>query len=129
MDSRRNHGCIVNPWRIYYGDGEVFTNENGSVYDAPRVNVQVIAAYHQEYNWELFSDSDYYYYDCDLDVWFPTDQFGMFDVLIRTSKPLIFFGRYIPTDDYKQIVTRVIDELPTPKTAWRRGQPPWLRGE
>lgn len=116
-------------WMIYYGDGTRFTWEDGSPYDAPRTNVQIICTEETETGWELQSDNDYYYYDADIDVWFGADQFAVFDVLIRCKRPLIFFGRYIPTDDFKALFMEVLAELPTPKTAWRRGKPPWLRSE
>lgn len=119
----------MNKWIIYYGDDTKFTWEDGTPFDAPRTNIQVIAVEEGELGWQLTSDSDYYYYDEDLDVWFHADQFAIFDILIRCKHPLIFFGRYIPTDDFKKILLKCIDELPTPKTAWRHGKPPWLRGE
>jgi hypothetical protein len=115
-------------WRIYYGDGSRFTSEDGSAFDAPRTNVQLIAQQDDSMGWELLSESDYYYFEPDTRGWYVADLFTVWDVLVRAKQPLIAFGRMLNTEEFRQIVLRVLDELPTPKTAWRRGEPSWVRG-
>ena len=115
-------------WRIYYGDGSVFTNEDGEPHDAPRTNVQVIAQDDWSMGAEMISEFDYYYWEPDTWGWYGADLFTVWDVLIRTKYPLIMFGRMMNKEEYKELSKRILAELPTPKTAWRRGTPGWLRG-
>lgn len=115
-------------WRVYYGNGETFTSDQGGAHDAPRTDVQIIAQQDQSMGWELLSSSDYYYYEEDRRNWYIADVFTIFDHLIRAKYPVILFGRMISDDEFTEITKRVLDDLPTPKTAWRRGMPGWLRG-
>lgn len=115
-------------WRIYYGDGTRFTDEDGDAFDAPRVDVQVIAQTDSSMGWELLSQADHYYFEPETRNWYVADPFTVWDVLVRSKHPLIVFGRMMTDEGFQQIVRQVLDELPTPKTAWRRGKPSWLRG-
>lgn len=115
-------------WMIWYGDGSRFTSEDGSPWDAPRLNVQLIATINGSLGWDLISQSDYYYFDDQIGVWFIADTFAIWDVLIRCKHPLIFFGRYISDKEYNTLIRRAIDELPSKKSTWRNGKPSWLRG-
>ena len=116
-------------WAIYYGDGSRFTNEDGSPWDAPRLNVQTIVSPHWHLGYEIQTDSDYYYYDEEANVWFIADTFAIWDVLIRCKHPVILFGRYISTEEYMKIVRRALSEMPGKKATWRRGEPSWLKGD
>jgi hypothetical protein len=118
----------VKLWAIYYGDGTIFTDEDGSQFDAPRTNIQVIVFKNYSMGWEILSQSDYYYYEPETHGWAIADNFGMYDVLIRTKQPLILFGRWLSKENYKNIVLKVLDDLPEPKTAWRHGSPSWAKG-
>jgi len=115
-------------WIIYYGDGSKFTWEDGTHFDAPRVNVQLIAVEDDDAGWILQSDAEYYYYDSDIDIWYIADSFAMYDLLIRCKHPLVFFGRYIHRPDFQEILKRCLKELPGQKSRWRRGKPKWLEG-
>jgi hypothetical protein len=115
-------------WRVYYGDGSVYTSEDGSALEAPRVNVQVIAQEDPSMGWELLSEADYYYFEPETRNWYIADLFTVWDVLIRSRQPLIMFGRMVTEDEFREIVLRVLDDLPTPKTGWRRGEPSWVKG-
>lgn len=115
-------------WAIYYDDGSRFTDEDGSAFEAPRTGVQIIAQADPSMGWELVSSADYYYFEPDRRGWYVADLFTVWDVLIRAPRPLILFGRMVSEDEFRAITLRVLDELPTPKTAWRRGEPSWVRG-
>lgn len=113
---------------IYYDDGSRFTNEDGDIFDAPRLGVQIIAYKHETLGWELVSQSDYFYFEPEARGFYMADYWTVRDVLVRSKHPLIFFGRMVSDESFRQICLRMLDELPTPKTAWRRGRPSWLEG-
>lgn len=116
-------------WIIYYGDGNKFSNIDGDCYDAPRTNVQLIVFKNNQMGWELLSQSDYYYYEGDGHGWcIASDQFNVFDVLIRVHKPIILFGRWLSKEDFQSVVLNMLSDLPSPKTLWRKGEPSWLKG-
>jgi len=116
-------------WAIYYGDGSKFTDLDGSPFDAPRTNVQIIAFKNNQMGWEILSQSDYYYFeDGGHGFCIAPDQFTLFDVLVRVFKPLIFFGRWLSQEDFRKVVLKMLDDLPEPKTLWRNGKPSWLKG-
>lgn len=114
---------------IYYGDGTRFTWEDGSPFDAPRINVQLIVVEDDKEDkngWLFQSDAEYYYYDSDIDIWYIADTFAMYDLLIRCKHPLVFFGRYIDRDQFNEVLRKAVTELDGKKTRWRRGQPSWM---
>lgn len=62
-------------WWIFYGDGSVFSHEDGSPFAAPRTDVQVIVnEYDCPSGYCLTYGKDYYYWD---DGWWPTDLGGL----------------------------------------------------
>jgi len=70
-------------WRIYYRDGETFSDEDGSLVDAPAFGVQAIV--------------------CEPDVWHAGDILGLVDYLVRIG--LVKFGTLTSNEDYHRAVT------------------------
>lgn len=60
-------------WFIYYGDGSVFSHEDGSPFDAPRTDVQVIVQQNPESpsGWCLTFGRRWYYWNAG---WWPDDE-------------------------------------------------------
>lgn len=121
----------MNEWAIYYGDGSVFSDENGTPYDAPRTNIQIIVQKHKSMGWELVSGADLFYYEESRRGFYACNSTGstLWDHLWRAKYPLVFAGRMITDEEFRQIVLKVLDELPSPKTAWRHGEPSWIAGD
>lgn len=105
-------------WRIYYGDGSTYSNRDGSAFDAPAENVQVIAiALDTEKGWGLVhgGESDrgcdvYFYRD---DSWFGSDRDGHgFASYLRELGPRkVIFGRTMSdTAAFWEIVGRASRE-------------------
>jgi len=116
-------------WCIYYRDKSKFSSTDGSPFDAPRTDVQIIVFKNNQMGWEILSQSDYYYYEEGGHGWcIAADQFNVFDVLNRVRQPLILFGRWLSQEDFREVVLNMLNDLPEPKTLWRNGKPSWLRG-
>jgi len=102
-------------WRIYYGDGSVFSNRDGTAFDAPAINVQVIA---QE------SDNDagrilmhgtslraYYCWRDDEKQWYCTDEVGFYDYMMLMLGPKrVLFGRTLRNEAFYEVMKVAIDE-------------------
>jgi hypothetical protein len=94
-------------WAIYYAD-RIFTDADGSPWDAPRLGVQVIieALPNNEHKKYFVSHGkDYFYYEPSSGGFSPTDLFGFYDHLIRTKHPCPFFGRMLNNTEFKQCMT------------------------
>ena len=113
-------------WRIYYGDGSTFSDLDGSVEEAPPLNVQAIAeAAGIDIGRRVTARYDYYWHE--NNQFSGGDLFGLFDYLMRAQgSAVVKFGRMVTNLEYDAALQHAVTdpELPT-KTAWhpdeRRG--------
>lgn len=103
-------------WKIFYGDGSTFSNEDGIPACAPALNVQAIAQNSDiTIGRRVTSRYDFYWFD--KGEWYGGDLFGLFDFLQRAS--VVKFGRAIPRLEFETILNdAVTDQSLLPKTAW-----------
>lgn len=88
-------------WRIYYGDGSTFTDQDGAPWEAPRTNVQVIKT---ESGFQHSKDA---YYWNEAFGWQGCDTAGMYDYLMSYRAPaVVLFGRSIRNEDFWALVGR-----------------------
>jgi len=107
-------------WCIYYGDGGIFDNTNGSPEDAPALNVQVVAQVNDEMGRQYIVHRDYYVFDAAGDgAWAGVDLFGLWDYMSTPGFKIVKFGRVIHLSEYRRIVGIALrdDALPV-KSAW-----------
>jgi hypothetical protein len=98
-------------WRIYYGDGRVFTDADGSPFDAPRVDVQVIVQ-QKGGDYERVCGRDHFYWEPERGGWCNSDIFGAMDHLIRSKHQCLLFGRQMSDEGYRQVHMRMLRDLP-----------------
>jgi hypothetical protein len=104
-------------WRIYYGDGGVF--DPGDPYQAPSLNVQMIANGDRDHGWSLIREVDYYWYDESTDEWQGGDIFGLWDYLCLPGPKKVIFGRSTTNANYNKILTQALNDPDIPqKTGW-----------
>lgn len=97
-------------WRIYYGDGAVFSHTMGSPFDAPSADVQIISQELDGLDRELMHGKDYYYWREDIG-WNGCDLGGLWDYLLLSRGPkAVLMGRSIRTDTFWKIVGRAAEE-------------------
>jgi hypothetical protein len=93
-------------WKVWYGDGSTFSDENGPPSQAPALNVQIILVRDDDPNSQLgrypVHRFDYYWWDDP--EWFGGDLFGLFDYLSRPGDKRVLFGRTIANADHQAIV-------------------------
>jgi hypothetical protein len=104
-------------WTIYYADGTTFSNENGTVRDAPRIGVVAIVQTNEDVGWEIVHAFTYYYFEESVGGWRCSDQFGMYDHLIRCRDPLILFGRFTDDKTYNSLLKKIREKYGD-KSGW-----------
>lgn len=109
-------------WRIYYDDGSVFTDKDGSPWCAPRTGVQIIA-YEDVDGWGLISQADFYYYEPESCTWgwWHCGPVGMTLHLQRARKPLILFGAMMLNEGFSEVEKRALADVGKLKRRFRRG--------
>ena len=93
-------------WRVYYGDGSVFSDAEGSPFDAPRADVQAIAQ-EKSPDFEVVHGRDYFYWEPERGGWHSSDIFGAFDHLIRAPRQCLLFGRMLSDEAWRALFARV----------------------
>jgi len=97
-------------WRIFYDDGSAFSNEDGTLVDAPAFGVQAVV--------------------CDPDLWHGGDFVGLIDFLVR--KGIVKFGRLTSNEKYRAAVTAAQNDpdFDTNKRyIYERGDFYWYEGD
>lgn len=97
-------------WKVYYADGSVFTDKDGSPYDAPRVGVQVVVQ-EKDGDYELIHGRDHFYYEPKIGGWYSSDLFGAIDHLMRSKRQCLLFGRVMEDKEYHALMVRVRNEV------------------
>ena len=106
-------------WKVYYGDGSSFSDEDGAAADAPVMDVQVIAqAAGCDIGRHLISRHDFYWFE--PGEWFGGDQWGLFDYLLRSQgRSVVKFGRYVTRVAFDAALLQAANDLDLPKKiAW-----------
>lgn len=97
-------------WRIYYGDGSIFS---GDPEGAPARNVQVIVQHCPDHGWQAVSGTDYYVWRGGR--WFGVDKFGLYDYLIDPGWKRVLFGRTLTREEYNLIWQQMMADPEMPK--------------
>lgn len=106
-------------WRVYYSDGSVFTEQDGTPYDAPRTDVQVIAQ-EKEGDYEIVHGRDYFYFEESRGGWHTSDIFGAFDHLCRADRQCLLFGRMMADPAWRELFARVKLDVGPRSGRWSR---------
>ena len=92
-------------WKIYYGDGSTYSNENGDPFSAQPNDIQVIIT-----DGAVQSGKTAYYWD-PANGWNGCDTPGLWDHLLMFVGPkAILFGRTIRDDAFWETMKRAIKE-------------------
>lgn len=92
-------------WRIYYSDGSTFSDRDGPPFEAPQLDVQVVAM-HLDGRGFINHGKDAYYWRPDIG-WSGCDQAGLWDYLMFYRGPkAVIFGRSVRDAVYWQTVER-----------------------
>ena len=104
-------------WRVYYENGDVYDNEQGSWEDAPVDGVQCVAVRHPIYGRQVYHGADYYLDPPFGDHISQTNDLGP---TLRKGVRWIKFGRSVPREQYEKVLKQACDDPAFPKTSPRR---------
>jgi hypothetical protein len=106
-------------WRIYYGDGSTYSSTDGSPFDAPRLNVQIIVGPDAQTGRYIVAQHDAYWWDNERERWFGGDRRGEWDYLCQLGPRVVLYGRFIGNAEYNACANAAqadVDFLP--KCGW-----------
>lgn len=96
-------------WRIYYGDGSTFDNEDGGPEHAPCGGVQYVAWYDVDNRRRLAHSSDYYIFE--QDRWFGVDASGFWQYMGEPGLKCVKLGRMIGDLQFRAISSKAMNDL------------------
>lgn len=105
-------------WKIYYTDGSIFTDLDGTPYDAPEREVQFVVSEQDDGRFLILSGSDYYIFEEAFGWWY-TNEDGKDSHLLRDVPPCVKHGAMMNKKDFDTMTRRVHEELPGYKAGWR----------
>jgi hypothetical protein len=97
-------------WRVYYGDGTTFSDQDGLPEDAPTTNVMCCAWYDEDNRRRLAHAADYYWFEDGR--WYGSDLFGLWDYLARPGLKIVKFGRMIGDLQFREVMSTAMNDLP-----------------
>lgn len=97
-------------WRIYYGDGSTFSNEDGSPVDAPALNVQAIVQRDTAVGRTIWHKKDFYLHL--NDEWIGVDWFGLLDHLMAMG--IVKAGRTLTMGEFHDLYRRAANDPDMP---------------
>ena len=103
-------------WRVYYEDGSVFDDTQGSWDDAPIDGVQAVAVRNHLCGRQVHSGREYYLIPPHIDHVVSVNDLGPTLRRLRWIK----FGREIPKEQFQKILKQACEDPVFPKTSPRR---------
>jgi len=109
-------------WKIYYGNGSTFSDQDGTPWGAPGLDVQVIVMADKNHGWRTQAGDDYYVWDNrgEETRWWGVDIFGLFEYLFtQPGHKCALAGKRITSKEFDAIFKRASEDTDFPhKTAF-----------
>lgn len=103
-------------WRIYYDNGNTFSNEGGNPEQAPKRGVLIIVQRDAETGRSFWKEYDFYWW---LESWVGGDLAGLLDYLSNCDKAIVLQGRTVSDKIYRDAVRRAINDPDFPSKSAR----------
>ena len=111
-------------WRIFYGDGSTYSNEDGSPFDAPTRNVQAVVYADKLHGRVINAMRDFYWWVEAEGEWYGGDRDGMDDYLFDLPGPKkVLRARSLNHEQYNAVIKAALDDPDfPPKSAKAPGE-------
>lgn len=101
-------------WRIYYGDGSTYSDEDGPPELAPKLDVQIINKCDETPGIDnrgtlRVQQYDFYWWTEEAE-WFGGDIFGLWDYMQRPGWKVVLFGRSRSYQRFLQVRQRALSD-------------------
>lgn len=97
-------------WRIYYGDGATFSNEDGPPEQAPAGGVIAVAWYDEDNRRRLAHGTDYYIFDDGR--WMGVDASGFWQYMAEPGFKFVKLGRMVGDLKFRSVMSKAMNDLP-----------------
>lgn len=105
-------------WIIVYGDYTTYTSEDGSHWDAPATNVQVILITDPDHRWEPLYGGAGYYIWVDGGWRMADDAFALHDYLCLPGPRKVLFGRTLSRKEWRTLLHWATTQLGEKTGRW-----------
>ena len=105
-------------WTIYYGDFSTFSNQDGTPWSAPGLDVQVIVIESEDHGWMTQAGDDYYVWDCrgGETRWWGVDRAALDEYLFYyPGHKCALMGRMTSSKEFDKIFERAMNDPYFPK--------------
>ena len=104
-------------WKIYYGDGSVFSSNDGKPYEAPPHNVMVVSQKDNNVGRAVYNQWDWYFYSDEIGGWFGADLFGVIDQVMHNCDKIcaVIQGRVTTNEKFQEIYKFARNDPDMPK--------------
>jgi hypothetical protein len=105
-------------WKVYYGDGSTFSNEDGPPEMAPCTGVLAVAFFNIDNRREIGASKDFYWYDETpiypgmKGTWFAGDVSGYYQYMFRPGRKIVKFGAIVHDVVWRKQLDKITTEFP-----------------
>jgi hypothetical protein len=99
-------------WKVYYDNGNTFSDLDGLPEDAPCRGVQAIVRTDPDVGRRICRTDNFYVFDTE---WKGVDQFGLYDYLSDTGLKIVKFGRTIGDREYEAVLSKAVNDPDFPR--------------
>src|SRR3990167_5592916 len=108
-------GLTMINWKLYYGDGSTYSNEDGLPEDAPCGRVIAAAFYDEDNRRRICHQADYYIWDGTR--WYSASDSGFWQYMGEPGAKVVKFGREIGDIQYRSVMSQAMNALPLERAA------------
>lgn len=95
----------VPDWTIIYGDGSIYTSDDGDAGSAPATDVQIIVQFDEDNRWSTLAISRYYIWGWrGVNKWWSVDDAGFYDYLLNyRGWKAVLVGRWVDNETFRKL--------------------------
>lgn len=93
-------------WRVYYTGNRTFSDLDGTPYETPAMDVQVIVQTDPDVGRYILAQRDFYWWDAERQFWFGGDQAGFYQYLFQFGPKKVLFGAFVDNAEYQECIKR-----------------------
>ncbi len=94
-------------WKVFYINGETFSNQNGNPEDAPGGGVLAVVQEDDSVGVLVHQMNDFYVFDEQYGGWYGLDYIGFTQYVIRPGFKIVKVGEAMDTERYKRMIADI----------------------
>ncbi len=98
---------MIMKWKIFYINGDTFSNENGNPEDAPGGGVLAVVQEDESVGVLVHQGNTFYVFDNHYGGWYGLDRIGFVQYILRPGYKIIKVGESMSTSRYKEMIADI----------------------